>query len=302
LETLESCKAQTYRNIELIISDDCSTDDTIQICREWLEANSKRFSNFKILEVKKNTGIAGNLNRGVKASTSEWFKLTAGDDLLLDNCIEDNMIFILSSTEDINVVTSSKVSFKIETDGEKIFFKSSKKSKSIFYHQNISAEDQYQLALRGIGPSINGLFIRKKAFEDLDGCDERFPMHEDRPLRFRLLKGGVKFYKIDKETVLYRVHQGSVFAKGAKSKIYRDWLFTSAYPVYKHYKYPFLTSLERFFFKYEFFIANLMVKLHLNKRVTFNLIINKILIFPELTFKKWKKKQIERKIFNKTHG
>ena len=36
LETLESARAQTYQHIELIISDDCSTDDTIAICRNWI--------------------------------------------------------------------------------------------------------------------------------------------------------------------------------------------------------------------------------------------------------------------------
>ena len=37
LETLESIKAQTYQNIELVISDDCSTDNTVQICRDWVD-------------------------------------------------------------------------------------------------------------------------------------------------------------------------------------------------------------------------------------------------------------------------
>lgn len=37
LETLESAKAQTYTNIELIVSDDCSTDETVSICKNGLK-------------------------------------------------------------------------------------------------------------------------------------------------------------------------------------------------------------------------------------------------------------------------
>lgn len=36
LETLESIRVQSYQNIELIISDDCSKDNTIDICRNWI--------------------------------------------------------------------------------------------------------------------------------------------------------------------------------------------------------------------------------------------------------------------------
>ncbi|MDR0890977.1 MAG: glycosyltransferase [Endomicrobium sp.] len=35
LETLESIKTQTYQNIELIVSDDCSTDDTVEVCENY---------------------------------------------------------------------------------------------------------------------------------------------------------------------------------------------------------------------------------------------------------------------------
>ena len=49
LETLESVKTQTYPNIELIISDDCSPDNTVEVCREWIEQNKERFVRIEIL-------------------------------------------------------------------------------------------------------------------------------------------------------------------------------------------------------------------------------------------------------------
>mgnify|MGYP000958323009 FL=1 len=42
-ETLESAKRQSYNNIELIITDDASTDDTVKVCREWIANNKNRF-------------------------------------------------------------------------------------------------------------------------------------------------------------------------------------------------------------------------------------------------------------------
>ena len=50
LETLDSVKEQTYDNIELVISDDCSTDNTVKICRHWASQNAQRFSNIQIIQ------------------------------------------------------------------------------------------------------------------------------------------------------------------------------------------------------------------------------------------------------------
>ena len=94
IETLESAKNQTYPNIELIISDDGSTDNTIEICKKWLQKNKNQFVQTKLVEVKKNTGVAANCNRGIAYSRSNWVKFCAGDDLLLPNCIQDNMDYI----------------------------------------------------------------------------------------------------------------------------------------------------------------------------------------------------------------
>ena len=74
LETLNSIKEQSYSNIELIISDDCSKDKTVEICRDWLAKNKEKFVRTELITVEKNTGTSANINRGIKASKGKWIK------------------------------------------------------------------------------------------------------------------------------------------------------------------------------------------------------------------------------------
>ena len=88
IDGLESIKAQTYKNIELIISDDCSTDNTVELCRDWLENNKDYFVRVELVTTDKNTGVAGNCNRSVKACRGEWIRGLSGDDKFLPNTIQ----------------------------------------------------------------------------------------------------------------------------------------------------------------------------------------------------------------------
>lgn len=90
LETLESIKAQSYKNIELIVSDDCSTDNSVELSTKWINENRDRFTNAKIITTPVNTGISANCNRGLRECTGEWIKILSGDDILLKNSIKDN--------------------------------------------------------------------------------------------------------------------------------------------------------------------------------------------------------------------
>ena len=94
IETLESIKAQTYPNLILQISDDCSTDNTIELCEKWIKENKDRFVKNKIIVPEHNTGVSGNANRNWDACETEWFKEIAGDDLLIPNCIEEFMNYV----------------------------------------------------------------------------------------------------------------------------------------------------------------------------------------------------------------
>ena len=109
IETLESIKAQTYPNIILQISDDCSTDNTVKVCKDWIEKNGSRFVKTKIIVPEHNTGVAGNLNRAWDACETKYIKEIAGDDKLMPNCIDDNMLYMKEHPDAVFVFSMIKV-------------------------------------------------------------------------------------------------------------------------------------------------------------------------------------------------
>lgn len=93
-DTLDSIYKQSYSNIELIISDDASSDDTPKIIKHWLKKYSKRFSNIAFFSSNNNNGISKNHNRGIKAAKGEFLKYLGGDDLLLPEATEKMAAFL----------------------------------------------------------------------------------------------------------------------------------------------------------------------------------------------------------------
>lgn len=201
IETLESIKNQTYQNIELIVSDDCSTDSTVQLCREWLNNNSTRFKRVELLIVDKNTGIAANCNRAETACQGEWAKNIAGDDLLTPNCVADCMDYV-DENQDVVVLFGKIKPFggnidllkRVENNYDYTFFNKtiSEQLHYLLFNRNcLSAPASFKNIryLKGIG-LIN---------------DERIPFMEDYPQWINMLKNGIKFHFIDKSLVYYRV-------------------------------------------------------------------------------------------------
>lgn len=83
-EAIESILGQSYRDFELIISDNGSTDDTRQICSEYAERDPRvRFS-----YVEENRGASWNFNHVFKLARGEYFKWAAHDDSLDREFIE----------------------------------------------------------------------------------------------------------------------------------------------------------------------------------------------------------------------
>lgn len=216
LETLESIKAQTYQNIELIMSDDKSTDNTVQICEKWIAKNKDRFASYQILVPDHNTGQSGNYNRAFRAATGEWIKEIDGDDLLLPNCLTDLVEYVNANPE-------AKYVF-----GKAICF--AKKTKntiansfdySFFSKKNNDQLDQ--LLFKSNCVCSAGSFYNRRYMYDIDFThDERIPNIEDTPKWINLLRKNVRFFFLDKEIVLYRFYSGISTQRRLSLRYYKN--------------------------------------------------------------------------------
>lgn len=221
LDTLESIKEQDYEGpIELIISDDCSTDDTVKICKQWLCHNSKIFQSYNIIQTPYNLGICGNYNFALKYVTGEWIKYIAGDDLLMPNALST---YISKAEESGDKAFCSGVfSFNEEPELDVISATYGEHYVMGEWLDSKDPADQYKNLIfppedrRGLvdGPT---LFIHTDSLRDLGGMDMRYPMLEDLPFAINWTKSGRHLGIIKLPLVKYREYTESVSQKYASS-------------------------------------------------------------------------------------
>lgn len=211
LETLESVKNQTYRNIELIITDDCSLDNTVGICNKWIESNKDCFVRTKIITVERNTGIPCNCNRGLKKSYGQWIKLIAGDDQLLETCIEDNLSFVRENPKAKFVISNL---LEMNDKGDLINNNVRENKGLKFYFSAKTAACQLKAYSRW-PEFLNSptFFISNELFKKVDYFDEDYKIYDDTPLIFRVNEINCRIYYFNKTTVKYRVHNNSISRK-----------------------------------------------------------------------------------------
>lgn len=81
-DTIQSVLRQTYQNIELIVVDDHSTDNTVEVLESVQDERLKIYRN------EKNLGMVGNWNRCLELATGDYVKLICADDMIAKNAIE----------------------------------------------------------------------------------------------------------------------------------------------------------------------------------------------------------------------
>lgn len=282
-ETLESAKAQSYNNIELIVSDDCSTDNTIEICKEWLTYNKDRFMRTKLLTVDHNSGIASNCNRGCKEAKGDWIKIIAGDDVLESYYCTEILKFIKQTPDALCIVTNVTKYNDIISESN-IISKTDLKKYKLFF-DDFSPENQFQCLLRYNVVYTAGVIINKTVYQDFGYYDEKYPFMEDCPFWLKITKGGIRLFLLDIYGAKYRINSQSIqrakpkefWSKFSLSRYYVTTDCLKYYPCFERLLRKFTSSTEYFFFKFFHNRRNFFIIVILFLITKFpNLIINSI--------------------------
>lgn len=238
IETLESIKNQNYKTLELIVSDDKSTDNTISIVKDWLSQNSNRFHRIELVSSNKNKGVSANCNQGIFTSTGSWFKLIAGDDILLPNCISDNIEY-LKDKSDIRFLLSKLKQF--QTGQTEKDYLDHNWSFDIYEFSKKSVNEQLNHFLTGNSIWSISLFCNREVFDQIGGYDEKNTFIEDYPFFLKMTHNKYKIFILDKFTVAYRIQEKSLSSRGMIVKRYdfQFWKATLVYAV-KNYRIKFV--------------------------------------------------------------
>lgn len=248
IETLDSIREQSYKNIELIISDDCSKDNTVDICKKWLLQHEESFVACELVTCDCNTGVAPNLNRGIRASKGVWVKSIAGDDTLSSDCIQELVNYVLTQNCefcvcDLNLMSNENIDI------------SQLRLKYDFYHKTI--KDSYRKQLRRIckeytmpGP---GFFYSRNLYNLIEGFDEKYPFCEEWPFVFKVLRSGIKPYACSHRLVNYRISKSSLCREQNDQNLINYKFYSSVRDFYFDYLHrclisngAFLTALENY--------------------------------------------------------
>lgn len=204
-ETLDSILNQNYPAFELIITDDCSKDETLNICREWLDKNNQKLNEksirYVLTKTPKNKGITPNYNHGLKFAQGEWIKYIAGDDILSEDALQLLYRGICENYE------------KIFLTNRRDFCKECllKEKKYNRKHFKGGCKRQERNVIKGkIEPWGPTLFLERDTLLNLGGFDEEYPFVEDYPIIMKYLKNGYRIGLIEEITVYHRVYSESV--------------------------------------------------------------------------------------------
>jgi glycosyltransferase involved in cell wall biosynthesis len=187
-KTVESVIAQTYQVWELIIVDDCSIDNSVEIVDSFI----KKEDRIKLIRLKKNSGTAIARNLGIKKARGDYIAFIDSDDLWLPRKLEKQLRFMLENEYPFSYSSYERIDQKGKFLGV----------------VGIPKSVSYRQLLNTCYIGCLTVMLEKAFFDDIS-----FPLirkRQDFGLWLKLLKEVDKAHGITECLAKYRVHNESI--------------------------------------------------------------------------------------------
>ena len=197
--TIESILNQTYQNFELIISDDNSTDKTIEVVKSFQDTR------IKIIENKINSGVSINCNIAIKNAQGNYISIIASDDIMLPTRLEKSINFLENNPEFMAVFgfveTIDENNKLIDHNIRTVFNQDIDLNnilKKLFYNGNFLC-----------APSAT---IRKSIFDKIGYFNNCLPQLQDFDFWIRILVNNYKIKILSESLIQYRISGNNLSA------------------------------------------------------------------------------------------
>lgn len=193
-QAIDSVLAQTYGNWEMIIVDDCSTDNTVEIVEEYLKKDSR----IRLIRLGKNRSPAVARNRGIEEARGRYIAFLDSDDIWLPEKLEKQIAFMREN--DVNLCYASY--YVIDEGGSEI---------GIFItKEKATYRDLLKTCYIGNLTAIyDAERLGKQYMEDVG--------HQDYTLWLKMLKGGATARGIVEPLAKYRIRNKSISSNKIKA-------------------------------------------------------------------------------------
>jgi glycosyltransferase involved in cell wall biosynthesis len=223
-QCLDSIVAQTYKNVEVIISDNASTDDTLSIVSEFVNRNGYKLNINSV-----NIGAGANFNKVLSLSNGEYVSIYHADDVY-ENTIVEESVRVLDNDETVGLVGTMGI--VIDKEGNylhdlKLHEEVKKLNKNIF---------DFDEALWGATKNIfvtPSIMVRKKVYDELGTFEiHKYKSAVDYEMWLRIATK-YKVAIIDKKLINYRVHEN----QGSEHEVRKNIEIPDIISVLKEYRH-----------------------------------------------------------------
>lgn len=199
IKTLDSVSDQTVLPYEIIVVDDGSTDDTIQVVENYMRQNHIMGDRINIYQ-QKNMGAGAARNRGVRESKGDWIAFLDSDDIWLPDKIEDT-IKMIEAFPEYGMVTHDEYFVEENNIERKVYCN---------LHKNYDQRKNLFLQLfEGNLFSTSCMTVKREAFLKAGGFDASLLSAQDYDMWIRLGKEE-KVIFIEKPLEIYTVRKGNI--------------------------------------------------------------------------------------------